>query len=181
MKFPSPTQTRSQPNPRQVKAEAPQKNWKQFFRKTIVLVLVISLAIHILFLLAFGSVAIFKGSIPKLPFVSQEIAADTVPEAPAPPMEESPATEEVATSDPFAKEAGGECGGFGHAHHRLGGELGSGDSQEYSGFRGRGGWRNRQGIRHGNGNHQGNGGTYFGETAFWGNSQGKKAGCGGQY
>ena len=108
MKFPSPTQTRSQPNPRQVKAEAPQKNWKQFFRKTIVLVLVISLAIHILFLLAFGSVAIFKGSIPKLPFVSQEIAADTVPEAPAPPMEESPATEEVATSDPFAKEVPAE-------------------------------------------------------------------------
>ncbi|NDD81157.1 MAG: hypothetical protein EBZ53_01085 [Verrucomicrobia bacterium] len=108
MKFPSPTQTRSQPNPRQGKAEAPQKNWKQFFRKTIVLVLVISLAIHILFLLAFGSVAIFKGSIPKLPFVSQEIAADTVPEAPAPPMEESPATEEVATSDPFAKEAPAE-------------------------------------------------------------------------
>ncbi|NDA25499.1 MAG: hypothetical protein EBZ05_01400, partial [Verrucomicrobia bacterium] len=108
MKFPSPTQTRSQPNPRQGKAEAPQKNWKQFFRKTIVLVLVISLAIHILFLLAFGSVAIFKGSIPKLPFVSQEIAADTVPEAPAPPMEESPATEEVATSDPFAKEVPAE-------------------------------------------------------------------------
>ena len=50
-------------------------DWKSFFKRPLVLVLAISLAIHVLVLLAFGSVAIFKGSIPKLPldaFLSQE-------------------------------------------------------------------------------------------------------------
>ena len=79
--------------------------WKRFFGRTIVLVLVISLAIHLLFLLAFGSVAIFKGNLPKLPFVSQEIAADTAPEVPPPPTEDTPVPEEMVQQDPFAAEA----------------------------------------------------------------------------
>lgn len=78
-------------------------DWKSYFRRTIVLVLAISLAIHVLFLLAFGSVAIFKGSMPKLPFVSQEIATETVGETPPPPPEETTPVEET-TMDPFAKE-----------------------------------------------------------------------------
>ena len=78
------------------------RDWKSYFRRTIVLVLAISLAIHVLFLLAFGSVAIFKGSMPKLPFVSQEIATETVAETPPPPEETTPVEE--TTMDPFAKE-----------------------------------------------------------------------------
>lgn len=78
--------------------------WKRFFGRTIVVVLVVSLAIHLLFLLAFGSVAIFKGNLPKLPFVSQEIAADTAPEIPPPPTEDTPPTEEMVQPDPFAVE-----------------------------------------------------------------------------
>ena len=80
-----------------------KRDWKSYFGRTIVLVLAISLAIHVLFLLAFGSVAIFKGSMPKLPFVSQEIATETVGETPPPPPEETTPVEET-TMDPFAKE-----------------------------------------------------------------------------
>jgi len=81
----------------------PAKGWKSIFKKTIFLVLAISLAIHVLFLLAFGSVAIFKGSIPKLPFVSQEIAAEAVADTPPPPPEEEAKPVEE-TMDPFAQE-----------------------------------------------------------------------------
>lgn len=65
--------------------------------------LAISLAIHVLVLLAFGSVAIFKGNVPKLPFVSQEIGAEPVAETTAPPAEEEskPVEENL---DPFAQE-----------------------------------------------------------------------------
>ena len=81
----------------------PPRDWKSYFKKTIVLVLVISFAVHLLFLLAFGSMAIFKGSIPKLPFVSQDIAAEAAAEvAPPPPEEEAPVEE--TTPDPFAQE-----------------------------------------------------------------------------
>ena len=66
--------------------------------------LVISFAVHLLFLLAFGSQAIFKGSVPKLPFVSQEIAAEAVTETAPPPLEEEVPVEET-TADPFAQEA----------------------------------------------------------------------------
>jgi len=80
------------------------KDWKSYFKKTIVLVLVISFAAHLLFLLAFGSVAIFKGSIPKMPFVSQEIAAEPVAESSSAPPEEEAAPVEESTADPFAQE-----------------------------------------------------------------------------
>lgn len=107
----------SPPFPKNKKAQgaasSPEKGkgWAVWLARPILLVLAISLAVHVLFLLAFGSVAIFKGSIPKLPFVSQEIAADTAPEAAAPPTEEPPAPEETATSDPFAAEAPAEPAG----------------------------------------------------------------------
>lgn len=81
----------------------PPRDWKSYFKKTIVLVLVISLAVHLLLLLAFGSVAIFKGSLPKLPFVSQEIAAEAAAEVTPPPPEEEAPVEET-TPDPFAQE-----------------------------------------------------------------------------
>ncbi|NBT90785.1 MAG: hypothetical protein EBT50_08170 [Verrucomicrobia bacterium] len=87
------------------------RDWKSLFKKTIFLVLAISLAIHVLFLLAFGSVAIFKGSVPKLPFVSQEIAAEAVADTPPPPMEEVTPEEPTVTEDPFATEAPPEPAG----------------------------------------------------------------------
>lgn len=79
------------------------RDWKSLFKNTIILVLAISLAVHVLILLSFGSVAIFKGSIPKLPFVSQEIAAEPAIEATPPPPEEDTPIEET-TADPFAQE-----------------------------------------------------------------------------
>ena len=90
---------------------SPSRDWKSLFKNTIILVLAISLAIHVLFLLAFGSVAIFKGSVPKLPFVSQEIAAEAVADTPPPPMEEVTPEEPTVTEDPFATEAPPEPAG----------------------------------------------------------------------
>lgn len=89
----------------------PPRDWKSYFKRTIVLVLVISFAVHLLFLLAFGSVAIFKGSIPKLPFVSQEIASEVAAESLAPPLDEPMPEEPVPTEDPFAAEAVSEPAG----------------------------------------------------------------------
>ena len=83
----------------------PPRDWKSYFKKTIVLVLVISFAVHLLFLLAFGSVAIFKGTIPKLPFVSQDIASEAATEATPPPPDQEMAPVEETTADPFAQEA----------------------------------------------------------------------------
>jgi len=79
------------------------RDWKSLFKKTIFLVLAISLAIHVLVLLAFGSVAIFKGSVPKLPFVSQEIAVEEVVESSPPLPEEPVAPVEESPPDPFAQ------------------------------------------------------------------------------
>lgn len=90
---------------------SPGRDWKSLFKHTIILVLAISLAIHVLFLLAFGSVAIFKGSVPKLPFISQEITAEAVADAPPPPMEEVTPEEPTVTEDPFATEAPPEPAG----------------------------------------------------------------------
>jgi len=91
-------------------AEGP-RDWRSLFKKTIFLVLAISLAIHVLFLLAFGSVAIFKGRVPKLPFVSQEIAAEAVADTQPPLMEEQTPEEPTVTEDPFATEAPPEPAG----------------------------------------------------------------------
>ena len=89
---------------RALSSSTEKRDWKALFKNTIILVLAISLAVHILVILSFGSVAIFKGNIPKLPFVSQEIAAEAVAESsPAPPEEETAPVEET-TADPFAQE-----------------------------------------------------------------------------
>ena len=85
-------------------ADGSGRNWKALFKRTIFVVLAISLAVHVLILLAFGSVAIFKGSVPKLPFVSQEIAPEVAAEStPAPPDEEMAPVEDTPV-DPFAQE-----------------------------------------------------------------------------
>ena len=102
---PAPVQPPAKSGSKKPGAENGSKpNWKSLFRRTIFVVLAISLAIHVLFLLAFGSVAIFKGSVPKLPFVSQEIPSEQVVEStPAPPEEETAPVEETP-ADPFAQE-----------------------------------------------------------------------------
>ena len=85
-------------------ADGSGRNWKALFKRTIFVVLAISLAVHVLILLAFGSVAIFKGSVPKLPFVSQDIAPEVAAEStPAPPDEEMAPVEDTPV-DPFAQE-----------------------------------------------------------------------------
>ena len=86
-------------------------DWKSFFKRPLVLVLAISLAIHVLVLLAFGSVAIFKGSVPKLPFLSQDIAAEAEPEIAPPPPDETPMQEEMVEVDPFAPPLPAEAAG----------------------------------------------------------------------
>lgn len=86
-------------------APRPSGAWKSHFKKTIFLVLAISLAIHLLFLLSFGSVALFKGSIPKLPFVSERIPEEVVQqEVAGPDMEESSEPPEPAAELPPAEE-----------------------------------------------------------------------------
>ena len=87
------------------------RDWKSFFKRPLVLVLAISLAIHVLVLLAFGSVAIFKGSVPKLPFLSQDIAAEAEPEVAPPPPDETPMQEEMVEVDPFAPPLPAEAAG----------------------------------------------------------------------
>jgi len=83
--------------------DAKSRDRKSFFKNTILLVLAISLAVHVLILLSFGSVAIFKGSVPKLPFVSQEIAVEEVVESSPPLPEEPVAPVEESPPDPFAQ------------------------------------------------------------------------------
>jgi len=79
--------------------------WRSLFKKTIFLVLAISLAIHLLFLLSFGSVALFKGSIPKLPFVSERIPEEAVQqEVAGPDVEESAEPPEPAAELPPVEE-----------------------------------------------------------------------------
>ena len=62
-------------------------DWKAFFKRTIVLVFLISLAVHVLLLVGFGGVAIFKGKMPKMPFAAENIPTEQ-PIATPPSMDE---------------------------------------------------------------------------------------------
>ena len=62
-------------------------DWKAFFKRTIVLVFLISLAVHALLLVGFGGVAIFKGKMPKMPFAAENIPTEQ-PIATPPSMDE---------------------------------------------------------------------------------------------
>ena len=79
------------------------KDWKLFFKRTIVLVFLFSLAVHLLLLIGFGGMTLFKGRMTKLPFTAEQIAADKIIEAVPPPMDE-PASQEENTSDPLQQE-----------------------------------------------------------------------------
>jgi len=78
-------------------------DWKAFFKRTIVIVFLFSLAIHLLLLIGFGGTTLFKGRSAKMPFTAQQIAADKVIEATPPPMEEQ-APQESTPADPLNQE-----------------------------------------------------------------------------
>jgi len=78
-------------------------DWKAFFKRTIVIVFLFSLAIHLLLLIGFGGMTLFKGRAAKMPFTAQQIAADKVIEATPPPMEEQ-APQESTPADPLNQE-----------------------------------------------------------------------------
>ena len=57
---------------REGKKELPRgMDWKSFFKKTIVIVFLFSLAVHVLLLIAFGGVTLFQGRIPSPQFTAQ--------------------------------------------------------------------------------------------------------------
>jgi len=78
------------------------KNWKNFFKKTIVIVFLFSVAVHLLFLVGFGGVALFQGKMPQLPFRAETMPAEQAT-PPAPPTTEEVAQEEN-TSNPNMPE-----------------------------------------------------------------------------
>jgi len=78
-------------------------DWKAFFKRTIVIVFLFSLAIHLLLLIGFGGTTLFKGRSAKMPFTAQQIAADKVIEATPPPNEEQ-APQESTPADPLNQE-----------------------------------------------------------------------------
>jgi len=78
-------------------------DWKAFFKRTIVLVFCFSVAVHLLLLIGFGGMTLFKGRVAKLPFQAEQVAADKIIEAVPPPMDE-PTVEESTTTDPLKQE-----------------------------------------------------------------------------
>ncbi|MFA9197173.1 MAG: hypothetical protein ACEQSM_06150 [Aliarcobacter sp.] len=63
-------------------------DWKAFFKRTIVLVFLISLAVHVLLLVGFGGVAIFKGKMPTMPFAAQNVPSEQAVTVAPPPIDE---------------------------------------------------------------------------------------------
>jgi hypothetical protein len=88
---------RNLPTPK-VKGKNPKTDWKAFFKKTIVLVFLFSLAVHFLLLIGLGGVTLFKGRTVTLPFVTESVPTDTAVPSPPPPDEEM--VQEEKTADP---------------------------------------------------------------------------------
>ncbi|HCP06125.1 MAG TPA: hypothetical protein DIT30_02700, partial [Verrucomicrobiales bacterium] len=63
-------------------------DWKAFFKKTIVIVLLFSFAVHVLLLIGFGGVTLFKGRVGGIPFSAESLPSETVQTPLAPPEEE---------------------------------------------------------------------------------------------
>jgi len=78
-------------------------DWKAFFKRTIVLVFLISLAVHVLLLVGFGGVAIFKGKMPTMPFAAENVPSDQAV-AVAPPPTDELVPEESRPDDMMPKE-----------------------------------------------------------------------------
>jgi len=77
---------------------AGKTDWKAFFKKTIVIVFLFSLAVHVLLLIGFGGVTLFKGRIGGVPFTAESLPSETAQTPPAPPDEEM--VQEEKTTDP---------------------------------------------------------------------------------
>jgi len=60
------------------------RDWKTFFKGTIVLVFLISLAVHVLLLVGFGGVAIFKGKTPEMSFAAENMPTEQAIATPPP-------------------------------------------------------------------------------------------------
>ena len=73
-------------------------DWKAFFKKTIVIVLLFSLAVHVLLLIGFGGVTLFKGRVGGIPFSAESLPSETVQTPLAPPEEEM--VQEESSPDP---------------------------------------------------------------------------------
>jgi hypothetical protein len=73
-------------------------DWKAFFKKTIVIVFLFSLAVHVLLLIGFGGVTLFKGRIGGVPFSAESLPSETAQTPPAPPEEEM--VQEEKSADP---------------------------------------------------------------------------------
>jgi hypothetical protein len=73
-------------------------DWKAFFKKTIVIVFLFSLAVHVLLLIGFGGVTLFKGRVGGVPFSAESLPSETAQTPPAPPDEEM--VQEEKTADP---------------------------------------------------------------------------------
>jgi len=73
-------------------------DWKAFFKKTIVIVFLFSLAVHVLLLIGFGGVTLFKGRMGGVPFSAESLPSETAQTPPAPPEEEM--VQEEKSADP---------------------------------------------------------------------------------
>ena len=87
-------------NARGIKGKGTHRNidWKAFFKKPIVLVLLFSVAVHVLLLIGFGGVILFREKSLSFPFSAESAVSDPVL-PPAPPMEDEIVPEEK-TADP---------------------------------------------------------------------------------
>jgi hypothetical protein len=63
-------------------------DWKAFFKKTIVIVFLFSVAVHVLLLIGFGGVTLFKGRDGRVPFSVESLPSETAETPPAPPEDE---------------------------------------------------------------------------------------------
>ena len=63
-------------------------DWKAFFKKTIVIVLLFSFAVHVLLLIGFGGVTLFQGRIPSPQFTAENTVSEAAATLIAPPVEE---------------------------------------------------------------------------------------------
>ena len=79
------------------------RNWGVFFKRTMVLVFLFSVSVHLLLLIGFGGMTLFKGRVAKMPFTAERIGSDKIIEAPAPPSDEPP-SQETSPSEPTPQE-----------------------------------------------------------------------------
>ncbi len=72
---------------------------KSSFKKTIVIVFLFSLAVHVLLLIAFGGVTLFQGRIPSPQFTAQSTVNEAAATPIAPPEEEMVQEERAADTN----------------------------------------------------------------------------------